>query len=212
LPRDEVDDRLDVLERRLQDALELLRETRRTEQTATRWLSASAKFGGLLSAQRDALGEVRQAMIGGARTAVLAYLRQRVGQAVPAGALEGVSGIEEWTRRLRELRALGWEIESLGSGPTRSYRLRVDHLNENVVNDDQLIDLIKSHLPKERLIEYLVNVAPWPVPACRLEQVARSATWQDDLQELIDDGWMIHSHDDDRAIAPGFYRLTRLED
>ncbi|GIF43031.1 hypothetical protein [Actinoplanes xinjiangensis] len=203
---------LDVLERRLQEALDLVRDAKRAEQTATRWMGTSAEIGTCLAAGRDALSGVRQEILGGARTAVLAYLRQRVGQPVTPGALEGVSGIEEWTRRVRELRGLGWEIEALGSGPARSYRLRADRLDESVVDDDTLIAKITGGRPKDRLIEYLFNVAPWPVAAVRLERVARTATWQRDLQELIDEGWLIQTHEDDADIPPGFYRLARLED
>ncbi|MEU5826311.1 hypothetical protein [Micromonospora tulbaghiae] len=212
MSRTNVADQLDLLERRLTEALGLVHRARRTEQTATGWLTTSAEIGRLIAGERDALAGVRQELLGGARTAVLAYLRQRVGQAVTAGELEGVSGIEEWTRRIRELRDLGWDIEALGSGPGRSYRLRADHLDRSVVDDDALIAQIKGGNPKDRLIEYLFHVAPWPVAAARLERVARSAAWRTDLQTLIDEGWLIHSHEDDPGIPPGFYRLARLED
>ncbi|BEL01953.1 hypothetical protein Q0Z83_001440 [Actinoplanes sichuanensis] len=213
MPRNtNTDEHLDLLERRLQQALDLVRDAKRTEQTATRWMGTSAEIGSLLAASRDALSGVRQELLGGARTAVLGYLRQRVGQPVTPGELEGVSGIEEWTRRLRELRGVGWEIDALGNGPGRSYRLRADRLDESVVDDDKLIAQITGVKPKDRLIEFLVNVAPWPVAAVRLERVARTASWRSDLQELIDEGWLIQTHEDDSDIPPGFYRLARLED
>jgi hypothetical protein len=205
-------DHLDLLESRLLEALSLVQDAKRTEQTATRWMGTSAEIGERLAASRGALSGVRQELLGGARTAVLAYLRQRVGQPVTPGALEGVSGIEEWTRRIRELRDVGWEIEALGSGPGRVYRLRADRLDESVVDDDKLIRQITGGRPKDRLIEYLFNVAPWAVPASRLERVARTANWQRDLQELIDEGWLIQTHEDYPDISPGFYRLARLED
>lgn len=62
-----------------------------------------------------------------ARSRVLLYLRQHVGQTVDGDQLDGVSGIRASARRLRELRAAGWDItgnkEDSGLKPGQ-YKLR----------------------------------------------------------------------------------------
>jgi hypothetical protein len=200
---------LDDLEQRLENALHLIQATPRTELTALRWLETAAELGGLLAGVREVSAEIRQELLGGARPALLAYLRQHVGDTVPPHALEGVSGIREWPRRIRELRAMGWEIECLDGNREAPYRLAVDHLDEAIALGDNLIAGIKGAGPKERLIEYLLHLTPWPVAASRLERVAGSPTWRDDLRELVEEGWMIQSSADDPNILPGFYRLAR---
>jgi ribosomal protein L19E len=42
-----------------------------------------------------------------------------------------------------------------------------------------------------------------------LERVAGQATWRQDIRELIDEGWLIRTHEDDSTLSPGFYRLKR---
>ncbi|MFG3601607.1 hypothetical protein [Micromonospora chersina] len=203
---------LDDLEQRLEEALRLVRNTPRTDLTAIRWLETAAKLGDLLAGVREASAEIRQELLGGARTALLAYLRQHVGETVPAHELEGVSGIREWARRVRELRAMGWAIDCLGAGQEAPYCLSDDHLDETVALSDELISGIKGAKPRERLIEYLLHLSPWPVAASQLERVAGVPTWRDDLRALVREGWLIQSRDDDPSIPPGFYRLARIED
>jgi hypothetical protein len=200
---------LDDLEQRLENALQLVRATPREDLTALRWLETAAQLGGLLAGVRDVSAEIRQELLGGARPALLAYLRQHVREAVPPHALEGVSGIREWARRIRELRAMGWAIECLGAGNQEApYRLALDRLDETTALGDKLIAGIKGAGPKERLIEYLLHLRPWPVAASQLERVTGSTSWRDDLHELIDEGWLIQTSDDDGDILPGFYRLA----
>src|SRR5262245_10264664 len=121
---------LEGLERALERALEVVRATPRDGLTAPEWLETAAQVGSLMSQAREASSKVRQALMGGARTAILLYLRRHVGDVNPPHALEGVAGIREWARRVRELRAVGWEIECVGSGQDASYRLTGEHLDE----------------------------------------------------------------------------------
>jgi hypothetical protein len=203
---------LDDLEQRLEDALELVQATPRTELTALRWLETAAELGALLAGVRDVSAEIRQELLGGARPALLAYLRQHVRETVPPHALEGVSGIREWARRIRELRAVGWEIECLGGGQDAPYRLALDQLDETTALGDGLIAGIKGAGSKERLIEYLLHLRPWPVAASQLARVAGVPHWRDDLRDPVDEGWMIRSSEDDPEILPGFYRLADAGD
>ncbi|GAA4205031.1 hypothetical protein GCM10022252_64940 [Streptosporangium oxazolinicum] len=203
---------LDELEKSLEQALELVRATPRDGLTAIEWLETAAKLGGFLSEARDASSEVRQTLLGGARSALLLYLRGHVGETVPPHALEGVSGIREWARRIRELRAIGWDINCLGAGPSAPYRLDDVQLAEEVAQSQQIIDSIKGSKPKERIIEYLLHLTPWPAGPKQLERVAGVPTWRQEIRDLVDEGWLILSHETDPELAPGFYRLTRLED
>lgn len=57
-----------------------------------------------------ALGRVAGGSHVSAQAAVLFYLRANVGRVISGTELEVVSGISECTRRIRELRALGWRI------------------------------------------------------------------------------------------------------
>lgn len=202
---------LDRLEEALAQALALVRSTPRDDLTATTWLETAAKVGGHLSEARDASSDVRQSLLGGARTSLLFYLRGHVGQTVPPHALEGVAGIRAWARRIRELRAVGWDIRTLGAGPTAAYKLEADHLDEAVALSDQVIDSISGTEPKERLLEYLLHICPWAAGPDQLSRVA-GPTWRQEIKELVEDGWLIRSHEDESDLAPGFYRLARLED
>ncbi|GII52790.1 hypothetical protein Pth03_11790 [Planotetraspora thailandica] len=196
------------MERALEGALEVVRSTPRDSITATEWLETTARISELTAASRDASSGVRQALVGGARGALLLYLRTHAGQTVPTSALEGVSAIRAWERRIRELREIGWDIVSTGSG----YRLNTDQLDEDTAQGDQIIDSIKGATAKERIIEYLVHLSPWAASPRQLERVAGTHAWRQAIGELVEDGWLIRTHDDDPELAPGFYRLAKLED
>ncbi|WP_156056406.1 hypothetical protein [Streptosporangium roseum] len=196
------------MEQALDQALEVVRSTPRKGITPLEWLDVAAKVSELTSATRDASAQVRDSLLGGARSALLLYLRTHAGQPVPTYALEGAAAIRAWERRIRELREVGWDIVSTGSG----YCLTTDQLDEEIAKDDRIIDLIKGAAPKDRLIEYLVHLSPWPASPKQLEQVAGVPTWRQEIGELIGEGWLIRSHEDDPELIPGFYRLAKLED
>lgn len=204
------------IETALERALDVVRNVPRDGLTAVEWLEASAKIGSLQAQAREASGRMRQSLLGSARTAILAYLRAHAGEPVPAAALEGVAGIQAWTRRIRELRTpFGWDVES-GTWSAQiqkdQYRLVADRLDATAADDDRLATAISGKTSKERVLEYLLHLSPWPVSPKRLEKVAGTPTWRQDIQELIGEGWLIRSHEDDPQLTPGFYRLARLED
>ncbi|MFA1546485.1 hypothetical protein [Actinomadura chokoriensis] len=204
------------IELALERALEVVRNTPREDLTAARWLDSAAELGERQAEAREAAARVRQALLGSARTALLAYLRTHVGEPVPADALEGVAAIQAWTRRVRELRdPFGWAVES-GTWSAEiqkdQYRLVSDQLGEEAAQGDKVADAIKGKTSKERVLEYLLHLSPWPVSPQKLERVAGQPTWRQDIRELIDEGWLIRTHEDDPTLSPGFYRLARLED
>lgn len=133
-----------------------------------------------------------------------------------ASALEGVAAIQAWPRRIRELRdPFGWQVESGAWSrdmEKAQYRLVADRLDEGVADDDRVLDAVNGKTSKERVLEYLLHLSPWPASPRHLERVAGVPTWRHDIRELVEEGWLIHSHDEDQEVQPGHYRLARLED
>ncbi|SVA81291.1 uncharacterized protein METZ01_LOCUS134145, partial [marine metagenome] len=78
-----------------------------------------AELAGLLNAQSLSLG------LGGAANRIQEYLRLHVHEPVDADHLAGVAGIQDFQRRIRELREEGWDIEHVPSlGQRGGYLLR----------------------------------------------------------------------------------------
>ncbi|TDB86946.1 hypothetical protein E1264_16205 [Actinomadura sp. KC216] len=205
-------EQLEKLEQSLKDALTIVRATPREDLKPQDWLETAAKVGAHLAESRDALAEVRQDVIGGARTALLLYFRGHPGEDISPQQLEGVAAIRAWARRIRELRQVGWEIDTIGAGAEAPYRLIAPRLQESVASSEGTIESVGGTNPTERLIEYLVHISPWPASPQQLERVAKTPTWRQELRELIDQGWLIESHDDSpEEIPPGHYRLANLE-
>jgi hypothetical protein len=205
-------EQLEKLEQSLRDALAIVQATPRENLQPQEWLETAAKVGVHLAESRDALAEVRHDVIGGARTALLLYFRGHPGEAVSPQQLEGVAAIRAWARRIRELRQVGWDIDTIGSGAEAPYRLAASQLEESVASSDETIEFVGGKNPAERLIEYLVHISPWPASPQQLERVAKTPTWRQELRELIDQGWLIESHDEaPEEIPPGHYRLANLE-
>ncbi|WP_068927495.1 hypothetical protein [Planobispora rosea] len=205
-------EQLERLEQSLKDALAIVQDTPRENLRPKDWLDTAAKVGACLAESRDALAEVRQDVIGGARTALLLYFRSHPGEAISPQQLEGVAAIRAWARRIRELREVGWEIDTLGAGAEAPYRLNAPQLEESVASSEETIVSVGGTNPTERLIEYLLHISPWPASPQQLERVAKTPTWRQEIRELIDQGWLIQSHDDSpEEIPPGHYRLANLE-
>lgn len=205
-------EQLEKLERSLKAALEIVQDTPRDNLRPKDWLETAAEVGAYLAQARDALAEVRQDLIGGARTALLLYFRSHPGEAISPQQLEGVAAIRAWARRIRELRMAGWDIDSIGAGADAPYCLNALHLEESVASSEETIVSVGGKNPAERLIEYLVHISPWPASPQQLERVAKTPTWRQEIRELIDQGWLIQSHDDSpEEIPPGHYRLADLE-
>ncbi|WP_311543134.1 hypothetical protein [Streptomonospora wellingtoniae] len=162
---------------------------------------------------RDALAEIRQSVLGGARSSLLLYFRNHPGESIPPHRLEGVAAIRAWPRRIRELRQVGWEISMEGSGPEACYRLTSDQLERDVAVSEETLESVKGASPAERLIEYLLHISPWPASPDQLERVAKVPTWRQEIFELIDQGWLIESHaDNPKDVPESSFRLASLED
>ncbi|KAB2340869.1 hypothetical protein [Actinomadura rudentiformis] len=205
-------EQLEKLEQSLKDALAIVQATPRENLRAQEWLETAAEVGTHLAESREALAEVRHDVVGGARTALLLYFRSHPGEEVSPHQLEGVAAIRAWARRIRELRQVGWDIDTVRAGADAPYRLNAPYLEEAVASSERTIGSIGGTSPAERLIEYLLHISPWPASPQQLERVAKVPTWRQELRELVDEGWLIESHDDAPGeIPPGHYRLANLE-
>ncbi|WP_405440925.1 HNH endonuclease [Streptomyces avidinii] len=155
--------------------------------------------------------------------AMLLYLRNHVGKPVPAGALAGVAGIEDWQRRLRELRVdFGWPIESGANRdgmPHDHYRLVAEEPDTDLAERWRAAKaakkLVKSGSKaasgKARLLHYLTEISPRAADKEQLAHTAGIQDWPRRMRELEEEGWEIVSNVDDRALPPGSYRLAGLE-
>lgn len=146
---------------------------------------------------------------GGAKALILAYLLARVGQEVAGEELAEVSGIQEWARRVRELRVQGgYKISELGSS---TYRL------ESTVPDVERASLWKranvirrqQGSGMERIAALFDASVGEVVTREMIDYVGKISEASRRVRELRDEhGWPIDSHVDDPTLGPGEYRLT----
>jgi 5-methylcytosine-specific restriction endonuclease McrA len=145
----------------------------------------------------------------GAKSKILAYLEEHLGEWVHGEELAAVSGIQEWPRRTREWRTQeGYDISEDGG----RYRLNSLEPNPTVASRWKLANAIrrKPGAAKERLLEFLIANENTIVDRGELDYVANKAKESvRRLRELRDEeGWPIESHIDDPLLRPGQYRLV----
>lgn len=145
----------------------------------------------------------------GAKSRIRSYLLARVGQEVAGEEIAEISGIQEWARRVRELRVQeGYEISELGSS---TYRL------ESAIPDEQRAAIWKranvirrqpgSGL--ERIAALLDASVGEVVTRDQIDYVGKISESIRRVRELRDEhGWPVDSHVDDPTLGPGEYRLT----
>lgn len=144
----------------------------------------------------------------GARTRILDYLVSHVGEWVSGEELSTVSGIQEWARRVRELRVEdGFDIEE----DHGQYRLRsrdpdtVRRLRWRTVTG------VKETAgdPEHKVAILLEALTGLPVLVDELDRVAGSKDGARLARTLrTDHGWPIETDADNSALAPGQYRLV----
>jgi hypothetical protein len=215
------DEALTRIERRLRELVRLVHDapeaTHPDRSLTARWLETAAEIGVEVADIRSAVSVANATHgISSGKEAILTYLRMHLHEPVHAHRLEGVSGIGEWARRVRELRVEeGWPIDSSVSDP----RLPADHYRLNAdERDEALADAWKQAKEvrkmagsgKTRLLEYLKRVSPSVVDKERLAYVAKIQEWPRRMRELDEEGWRIISNVDDPALAPGSYYLESL--
>jgi hypothetical protein len=105
---------IDELAARAQSLASLMTAVARDEVTPAEWLDMLARIGQEQAATLRLASLIAQ-RIGlpksGSRR-MLTYFRRHLGEVVDKDQLGGIAGIHEWARRVRELRAQGWDIAS----------------------------------------------------------------------------------------------------
>lgn len=149
----------------------------------------------------------------GARQRILAYFLERgVGTPVTMTELREVSGIQEFARRVRELRVEeGWDIRYEDG----VYRLHSDEPNEEAAEDWQLANSIRRRKDlgaRDRILEYLKSRVGRKVNGELLDYVSGIHEWARRLRELRDEyGWPISSFHDRPELRPDEYVLEGLD-
>lgn len=144
----------------------------------------------------------------GARARILAHLRSHLGQPVHGEELAAVSGIQEWARRLRELRVEdGYDITELGAS---TYRLERSEPDVARAAAWKLANEIRKRpgSARGRIEAFLSASEGTVVTRDHIDYVARIAEGSRRVRELRDEfGWPIDSHIDEPGLEPGQYRL-----
>ena len=207
----------------LEEALDLLRSLEPSGLDSSGWLKTRAQLGGIRDEFEDALNEMSDSLgQGSARDRLLEYLELRVGEVVTKSELREVAGINEWARRIRELRVEhGYAI---ASGLNREGMLPSEYVLESSDPDEQLAEdwetakrvrNAKDEAGKEifgrnKLLAYLQAIHPRPADMERLKHVAKIQSWPRRMRELVEEGWQISSSKTDPSLSGGDYRLDSL--
>ena len=197
--------------------LELLAGMDAAHVTVAQWQRGLGEVGLRLAALRAATADVSNGFgLASGQARLLNYLRLNIGVVVQGDELAGVAGISDWPRRVRELRTdHGWPIETGTQRPdlrSDEYLLIRDEQDEQLLSNwRRARELREQGGPiKARLLEYLIGLSPQAADQDQLRHVAGSNDVQRHLGDLMNDGWDIHSHQEDSTLAPGSYRLVRL--
>jgi hypothetical protein len=207
---------------RVHSAVERIRETAQQLQDIARRLAdgSDAKreeldhvIAEITGAQRQIFGPRPRAKRGaGSRQRILAYLQEHLGDEVAGEELAAVSGIQEWARRVRELRTEhGYEITELGGS---LYRLESAEPNEEVAAQWRLANFIRrgKGSASHRIRSYLEARVGEIVTRDEIDYVARIKEGIRRVRELRDEGgWPINSNIDEASLKPGEYRLVSAD-
>lgn len=143
-----------------------------------------AELAGLLNAQSLLLG------LGSASNRIREYLRFHVHEPVDADCLAGVAGIQDFQRRIRELREAGWDIEHVQSlGRRGGYLLRASEPDPDRGASWILARQVRgeSGPPKRRILELLAKLGPATAGTEELVYVAGDPNVAMMIGELVAD-------------------------
>ena len=148
----------------------------------------------------------------GARATIRDHLNANVGRWIEGEEIAAVSGIQEWARRIRELRVEeGFDIEEQGgryclhhAEPDRKTAAHWEKLHAIRQTDggarDRILTLFKACVGEVLTRDEIDYVG-------KIKEGSRR------LRELRDEfGWPIESHIDDPLLQPGQYRLVSADD
>jgi biotin operon repressor len=186
--------------------------TRMAEQESPDPAELAAVRAELLAAERELAGPRERAPRGaGGKAKILAYLKARVGQPVSGEELREASGIQEWARRVRELRVEdGYPIEENAG----SYTLLSEQPDLEVAARWQLANEIRRRPgdARDRIADYFRANVGKVVPLEELHYVARIKEVPRRIRELRDEfGMRISSRHARPELRPDEYMLETLD-
>ena len=216
--RDRIRGRESILMDRESDRLR--RAARLVEQAADRVDTGTAEredidaaIAELVAAQRDIFGRrPRSGRGSGAKQRILTYLQSRLGEPVSGEELAAISGIQEWARRVRELRVeQGYDIDELGDS---MYRLSTPEPDRQRAEAWRLANGIRRRKGSAlaRIERLLIALESKVVTREQIDYVANIKEGSRRVRELRDEsGWPINSHIDEPDLRPGEYRLVSAD-
>ena len=145
-----------------------------------------------------------------------AYFLTHIGETVTTYELNGVSGIQESPRRVRELREDHGMAITAGPGnglAQGEYRLEQLDLAPSTEARLKLRNDIRATegTTKDRCLLLLKILFPDCAGKDDLAAVAINGDWQKQIEALQEDGWELISSVDDPSMDPGSCRLGSLE-
>lgn len=199
---DAVDSLLDVA-RRIRAATDRLEAG---ENVRDELSGAAADIAGIL---RRLYGDRPAAIPGqGARRRILAYLLEHVGEDVSGEQLAAVSGIQEWARRVRELRVEeGYDVVERGGS---TYRLLSPDPDVDRARRWRLTNEIRRRPGSalDRVEALLSATAGNVVTRDEIEYVARTRDGEGCIRQLQEEhGLPIDSQTEDPELGPDDFRL-----
>lgn len=172
--------------------------------------SIAAELRGLI-ARRWGIG-TRAKRGQGARAKILAHMQTNLGRWIEGPELAAISGIQEWARRVRELRVEdGFDIEE----DNGRYRLLHAVPDFDAADKWRVANEIRRRpgSGRDRVLAYLIAEVGHVVTRDQLDYVAKIKEGSRRIRELRDeDGWPIESHIDVAFFRPGQYRLISADD
>jgi hypothetical protein len=190
-----------------------------TELTADQWLHRLALMGLEEAELRRVLNMVSPhlGLPRGARERILRYLELRVGETVQREELAGVAGIDDWARRVRELRVeSGYRI---ASNETRDDLKLGEYVLEASEPDLALRDQWRTAngirrsggSGRARLLAFFHASVGRVVTKEQLRYVSGIQEHPRRVRELTEVGWQIDSHLDSAGLHPGEYLMINTE-
>lgn len=163
----------------------------------------------IIGTQRELFGPRPRARSGhGAKAKILDYLQTHLQEPVHGEELAAVSGIQEWARRVRELRVEdGYEIAQLGAS---TYRLDQAKPNARRARQWQLANEIRNSAGSamDRIGRFLKANVSQVITREQVDYVSGIAEGSRRIRELRDEhGWPIASHIDEKDLHSGEYRM-----